>query len=114
LAEALNRAEISGARFVPVSFTPKSSKFSGESCGGVNVVVTDRGSIHPVALGIAVAYELNRVYAGKWQADQYLRLLANRAVLDSLKQGKSPAEIAAVWQPGLAAFAQIRRKYLLY
>jgi uncharacterized protein YbbC (DUF1343 family) len=114
LAEALNRAEIPGARFVPVGFTPKSSKFSGESCGGVNVVVTDRGSIHPVALGIAIAYELNRLYAGKWQADQYLRLLANQAVLDSLKQGKTPAEIAAVWQPGLAAFAQIRRKYLLY
>jgi uncharacterized protein YbbC (DUF1343 family) len=114
LAEALNRAEIPGARFVPVSFTPKSSKFSGESCGGVNVVVTDRGSIHPVALGIAIAYELNKLYAGKWQADQYLRLLANQAVLDSLKQGKTPAEIAAVWQPSLAAFAQIRRKYLLY
>jgi uncharacterized protein YbbC (DUF1343 family)/CubicO group peptidase (beta-lactamase class C family) len=114
LAEALNRAEIPGARFVPVSFTPKSSKFSGETCGGVNVVVTDRSSVHPVALGIAIAYELNRLYAGKWQADQYLRLLANQAVLDSLKQGKSPAEIAGVWQPGLAAFAQIRRKYMLY
>jgi uncharacterized protein YbbC (DUF1343 family)/CubicO group peptidase (beta-lactamase class C family) len=114
LAEALNRDEIPGARFVPVSFTPKSSKFSGESCGGVNVIVTDRGSIHPVALGIAIAYELNRLYTGKWQADQYLRLLANQAVFDSLKQGKSPAEIFAIWQPGLAAFAQIRRKYLLY
>jgi hypothetical protein len=41
-------------------------------------------------------------------------LLANRAALAALKEGKTPSEIAAVWQPGLAEFARIRKKYLLY
>src|SRR5262245_15260319 len=40
LAEELNRAGLGGCRFVPVRFTPKSSKFSGQECGGVNIVIT--------------------------------------------------------------------------
>src|SRR5262245_35759074 len=40
LSEALNRAGLAGVRFVPVVFTPTSSKFAGEECGGVNIVVT--------------------------------------------------------------------------
>jgi uncharacterized protein YbbC (DUF1343 family) len=34
LAEALNRAGLAGVRFVPVRFTPKSSKFANEEAGG--------------------------------------------------------------------------------
>ncbi|HJZ66515.1 MAG TPA: exo-beta-N-acetylmuramidase NamZ domain-containing protein [Blastocatellia bacterium] len=114
LAEALNRAGHAGVRFVPVRFTPKSSKFANEECGGVNIVVTDRGSFHPVATGIEIAYQLNRLHPGVWKLDDYLRLLVNRAALAALKQGKTPSEIATTWQTGLAEFASIRKKYLIY
>lgn len=114
LAEALNRAGLAGVRFVPVRFTPKSSKFAGEQCGGVNIIVTDRSSFRPVAAGIEIAYHLNRLHPGTWKIDDYIRLLANRRALAALKEGKPPAEIAAVWQDQLAEFADIRRKYLLY
>ncbi|HKP11814.1 MAG TPA: exo-beta-N-acetylmuramidase NamZ domain-containing protein, partial [Blastocatellia bacterium] len=59
LSDALNRAGLAGVRFVPVRFTPKSSKFAGESCGGVNIVLTDRGSFRPVTVGLEIAYQLN-------------------------------------------------------
>jgi uncharacterized protein YbbC (DUF1343 family) len=114
LAEALNRAGLAGVRFVPVRFTPKSSKFANEECGGVNIVVTDRGSFHPVATGIEIAYHLNRLHPGVWKVDDYLRLLVNRTALAALKAGKTPSEISATWQPGLAEFASIRKKYLIY
>lgn len=114
LAEALNRAELAGARFVPVRFTPKSSKFANEECSGVNVIVTDRASFRPVATGVEIAYQLNREYPGIWNVDDYLRLLVNRAALAALKEGKAPSQIAATWQAGLAEFARIRQKYLLY
>jgi uncharacterized protein YbbC (DUF1343 family) len=114
LAEALNRAAIAGARFVPVRFTPKASKFANEECGGVNIIITDRGSFRPVAAGLEIAYQLNRLHAGAWKADDYLRLFANRAALAALKAGRTPSEIAATWQSGLAEFARTRRKYLLY
>ncbi|MFL6212798.1 MAG: exo-beta-N-acetylmuramidase NamZ domain-containing protein [Blastocatellia bacterium] len=114
LSDALNRAGLAGVRFVPVRFTPKSSKFAGESCGGVNLVITDRASLRAVAVGFEIAYQLNRLYSGTWKIDDYLRLLANRATLAALKEGKTPADFFRVYQSGLAEFARIRQKYLLY
>lgn len=114
LAEALNRAGLPGVRFVPIRFTPRSSKFAGEECGGINIIITDRSAFRPVATGIEIAYWLQKLYPGTWQVDDYLRLLANRAALSALKEGKAPSEITAVWGEGLANFAKIRRKYLIY
>ena len=114
LAEALNRAALPGARFVPVRFTPRASKFSGEECGGVNILIVDRGSFRPVATGIEIAYQLNRLHPDAWKVDDFIRLLANRPALAALKEGKSASEIAQTWQAALAAFSEVRRKYLFY
>jgi len=114
LAEALNRAGLAGVRFVPVKFTPRSSRFTGEECGGVNIVITDRGSFRSVITGIEIAYQLNMNYSSAWKVDDYIRLLANRAALAAVKEGKTPSEIAATWQGGLAEFARTRQKHLLY
>ena len=80
----------------------------------MNIIVTDRGSFRPVSSGVEIAYQLNLLHSGTWEVDDYLRLLVNRAVLAALKEGKTPSEIAAAWQDGLAQFARIRQKYLLY
>ena len=114
LAEALNRAGLAGVRFVPLRFTPKSSKFANEACGGVNIVVTDRAAFRPVATGVEIAYQLNQLFSGMWKIDDYIRLLANRSALAALKEGKTASQITATWQEGLAQFARIRQKYLLY
>ncbi len=114
LAEALNRAGLAGVRFIPVRFTPKASKFANEECGGVNIVITNRDVFKPVATGIEIAYQLNKLFPGAWKVDDYIRLLANRAALAALKEGKTPSEIAATWQAGLAEFARVRKQYLLY
>ena len=114
LSEALNRAGLGGVRFVPVRFTPKSSKFANEEVGGVNIVITDRGAFRPVATGVEIAFQLNRHYLGTWKVDDYLRLLVSRAALAALKEGKTPLEIMATWQEGLAEFAAVRKRFLLY
>ena len=49
LAEAMNARQIPGVRFYPVRFTPVSSKFADEECGGVFMVMTDRASLRPCA-----------------------------------------------------------------
>jgi uncharacterized protein YbbC (DUF1343 family)/CubicO group peptidase (beta-lactamase class C family) len=114
LAEALNRAGLAGVRFVPVRFTPQASRFTNEECGGVNIVITDRGAFKPVATGVEIAYQLNRLYSTTWKVDDALRLIVNKAALTALKEGKTPSAIAATWQEGLAQFARIRQRYLLY
>ncbi|HEU4389762.1 MAG TPA: exo-beta-N-acetylmuramidase NamZ domain-containing protein [Blastocatellia bacterium] len=114
LAEAMNRAGLAGVRFIPIRFTPRASKFAGEECGGINIVVTDRSGFRPVATGVEIAYQLNRMYPGQWKVDDFNRLMVNRPALTALKDGKTPREIAASWQAGLAEFAAVRKKYLLY
>ncbi len=113
-AESLNRAGLPGVRFVPVRFSPRASKYSGQQCGGVNILITDRGSFRPVAAGVEIAYQLHKSYFSEWKIEDYIRLLANRAALNALKDGESSPKIAAAWQAGLAKFASIRKKYLLY
>jgi uncharacterized protein YbbC (DUF1343 family)/CubicO group peptidase (beta-lactamase class C family) len=114
LAEALNRAGLAGVRFIPIRFTPASSKFANEECSGVNIAITDRGAFHPVAAGVEIAHQLRMLYSDVWKVDDYIRLLASRAALAALKEGRSSSDITATWQAGLAEFAKTRQKYLLY
>jgi uncharacterized protein YbbC (DUF1343 family) len=51
----------------------------------------------------------------KLATDYFFNKLAGNAVLmEQLKSGQSAATIRASWQPGLAAFKLMRKKYLLY
>jgi uncharacterized protein YbbC (DUF1343 family)/CubicO group peptidase (beta-lactamase class C family) len=114
LAEQLNQAGLAGVRFVPVRFTPKASKFAGEECGGVNLMVTDRASFRPVTTGLEIAYLLYRLYPTTWKVDDYLRLLVHRKTLAAIKDGKLPHEIMPLWRDDLNEFKIVRQKYLLY
>ncbi len=114
LAEQLNQAGLAGTRFVPVRFTPKSSKYANEECGGVNIIITDRAAFRPLATGIEIAYLLYRLYPTLWKVDDYLRLLVHRQTLAALKDGKLPHEIMPLWRDDLNEFKAIRQKYLLY
>lgn len=42
------------------------------------------------------------------------KLAGSKELMQQIKAGQSPDEIRRTWEPGLAAFQQIRRKYLLY
>ncbi len=114
LATALNRAAPAGLRFVPVRFIPSSSVFSGEKCGGVRIIVTDRGKVRSSELGLLLAHTLGRLHPGKLNPDACLKLLGDRPTLDALKQGGAPAAIPASWNAKLADFEQRRRPHLLY
>jgi uncharacterized protein YbbC (DUF1343 family) len=114
LAGELNRSGLAGVRFEPVAFTPTSSVFQGQRCGGVKMVLTDREAIEPVRMGIAIAYHLRRLYPAAFEARKVDVLLGNKAALDALLAGKGVAEIEATWQAGLADFQKRRAKYLLY
>jgi uncharacterized protein YbbC (DUF1343 family)/CubicO group peptidase (beta-lactamase class C family) len=114
LAAALNARQLPGARFVPIEFTPASSKFAGERCGGVNIVITDRNRFEPLATGFEIASQLHRLYPSDWQTKGYDRLLGNRATLEALLAGKSGEEIEEIARQGVNDFLRRRQKYLLY
>jgi uncharacterized protein YbbC (DUF1343 family) len=114
LAAALNNRQLAGVRFVPLRFTPGSSVFKGEDCGGVNIIVTNRAVFRPVSTGLEIAVLLRKLYPEQWQVDKYLRLLANADALERLKRGEAAEEIMRSWEVRLAEFRKPRARALLY
>ena len=114
LAAYLNERRITGVRFVPVRFTPKTSVFQGQECSGINIIITDRAQFRPVLTGLEVAAALRLLHPADWKIDDYARLLANSDTLERLKRGQAPEEIARSWEPALVEFRRIRARALLY
>ncbi len=114
LSSHLNTQRIAGVRFVPLRFTPLSSVFKGEECGGVNIIVTDRGKFRAVQTGLEIAVALRKLYPTQWKTDAIMRLLVNTDTLERLKRGESASEIARSWSEGLEEFRKARARVLIY
>lgn len=112
-ADVLNDAALPGVRFVPVRFTPTSSKHAGKLCQGVNLVVTDRDQLEPVTMGFAIAAVLRQLYGDDWDTEN-LRLIGNERAVEAIRAGQSASAIVQEFQPGLSQFQKRRERYLLY
>ena len=114
LAAALSARDLAGVRFYPVSFTPQSSKFAGEKCQGVFILVTDRQALRPVRLGLEIAATLYRLYPHKYRLEEEENLLGSETALTQIIAGEKPADIVKTWQADEKHWRQLRRRYLLY
>ena len=114
LASYLNARQIAGVRFVPVRFTPSAAVYKDQECGGVNIVVTDRTRLQPVALGIELATALRELYPSDWKVDGFVKLLANSDAFQRLKRGDSADSIIRSWSNSLEQFRSARASVLLY
>lgn len=114
LASVLNAKTLPGVRFIPTRFTPNTSKFVGEVCGGVQIIITDRNKFIPVKTGLEIALTLRTLYLEQWEASRYLTLLANRSAMDGLMAGEEYPTLAKRWASDLKAFNQLRSAFLLY
>jgi len=114
LAQYLNAREISGVRFVPVSFTPDTSNYSGQKCHGVNIIVIERNGFDAPELGIELASALHKLYPEQYHMERMIELLVNQSVFDAIAKGEDPRRIAEDWREPLEKFQQLRQKYLIY
>jgi uncharacterized protein YbbC (DUF1343 family) len=114
LARYLNAREIGGVRFVPVRFTPVSSEYAGQACGGVNIVVTDRNALDAPELGVEMASALLKLYPQQYKLDGLDALMVNKGSVDALARGEDPRRIAEDWRAAVEKFEAMRAQYLLY
>jgi uncharacterized protein YbbC (DUF1343 family)/CubicO group peptidase (beta-lactamase class C family) len=114
LASYLNARRIPGVRFIPVRFTPRSSVFKNEECGGINLIITDRSQLQSVSAGFEIAVALHRLFPSDWKIDAYSRLLVNADTLERLRRGDSAEDIMRSWDSSLENFRRIRSRALLY
>ena len=116
LARTLNGLGLPGVRFREAWFTPSFSKFQGQLCGGCQVHVTDRSAFRPFSTALHIIKTIRDIYPGKFEfhADYFDQVMGTASVRKALEAGTAVATIMANIEPGLAAFAELRKPYLLY
>ncbi len=125
LVRRLEREELAGVRFRPAWFRPTFQKFAGQTCGGVQLHVSDRHSFRPVRTGLAVLAAL-RELSGKhfaWRTEPY-EFVADRPAIDllfggdrerrGLEAGVPVRELARAWEPEEEAFRRRRAAFRSY
>ena len=113
-ASALNAEGLPGVRFVPCRFTPNASVFSGEACGGVQIIVTDRDRLNAVQVGLTMAVILRRLYPESWQPEKLQTLLVNAQTQEALLAGATYADMSDGWAGVLQEFSERARAIWLY
>jgi uncharacterized protein YbbC (DUF1343 family) len=114
LAEALNARSLPGVRFYPIRFTPTASRFAGEDCQGVFIVITDRDALRPVRLGVEIASVLQRLFPDDFQIDSAARLFGSTADLARIRAGDDPARIAEDWAAAEQRWRELTTPHRLY
>lgn len=113
LAARLNAAAIPGLSAYPVNFMPRASKFSGERCSGVALVVTDRNALRPVRLGLELAAALFELHGASFNIDATSGLFG-REVITRIRRGDPLRDIENSWTVDEARWRNLRTRYLLY
>jgi uncharacterized protein YbbC (DUF1343 family) len=125
LATRLEAEQLPGVRFRPAWFQPTFHKFAGQTCGGVQVHVTDRRSYQPVRTSLALLAAMRELSGSRfaWRTEPY-EFVADRPAIDllfgsdrerlGLEAGVAPSQLAQAWEAEEEAFRQRRREFLLY
>ena len=114
LSAALNARRLPGIRFYPITFTPKSSKYTNEECQGVFMVITNRAALQPVRVGLEIAAAIATMFGDKYDFANTWRLVGSADPLERVKRGEDPAAVSAQWTADEARWRRLRAKYLLY
>lgn len=120
-AAEMGRRAIPGALFRPTWFAPTFSKHQGVTCGGIQIHVTDRGRVHPVALGVQLLdvvrnlgpeeFAWRQGENGRYFADLLFGSDRPRQIMDA---GGRPDDVMNGWEQQQREFEERRAPYLLY
>jgi uncharacterized protein YbbC (DUF1343 family) len=126
LADRLTEDHLPGVVFRPQFFRPTFHKWAHQTCGGVQIHVTDRTRFKATLTGIAVVRAIAGMCPGQfqWRTKPY-EFVSDRPAIDllygnaDLRQHHIPqhrplAEIEASWQADLEEFSRLRKQYLMY
>lgn len=115
LASAMRNEDLPGLSVLPTRFTPESSKYGGEDCGGVRFLVTDRTRLRPLAIGIALARHLHAEHGGTFDLEEKGDvLLRHQPTLQGILSGEEAGNIVESWRDDIESFLQRRERFLLY
>jgi uncharacterized protein YbbC (DUF1343 family) len=124
-AAELRKFDLPGVAFREAYFRPTFCEFAGETCGGIQLHITDRETFTPVITGIAMvktAYDLYRenfqwrqnAYEYVFDKNPFDVVTGTDKIRKAIEFGVGVREIEAAWSEGTDRFRKDREKYLLY
>ena len=125
LLARLAKEDLPGVTFRAVGFTPTFDKYTGESCNGAFIHVTDREAFLPLRTGIAIFQALHDLGPGKfdWRADAYEfvedvpafdLLCGTDQVRRGIEEGWPLDRLMEGFSAQTESFAKQRAPYLMY
>ena len=114
LAHELNKLGLPGVQFMPVRFTPTTSVFKNEACGGVRITISDRTALQPVQTGVAIVCALQRLYTKSFALEKVNTLLNRSASIKTTRAGASWKKVIDEWSAETAGFTERRKAFLRY
>jgi uncharacterized protein YbbC (DUF1343 family) len=123
LTSDFNKMQIPGVFFEPVTFKPFYGAFKDQLINGSQIYYTDRDKVNLCNLAVQILYmmyhspgtKMFRTSAdGDSGPDAFDHIAGTDAFRLALQAGQTPEQIITSWQPGLTAFREARRPYLLY
>jgi uncharacterized protein YbbC (DUF1343 family)/CubicO group peptidase (beta-lactamase class C family) len=114
LAQELNREQLPGVVFIPIEFTPQSSKHANVACQGIELIITDRERFESVATGLAIARALRKLYPQAWETKNLNTLLRSQTIRDAILDGSIEPRFDERLHEGIFEFQQRRQKHLIY
>ncbi|MBK9163761.1 MAG: DUF1343 domain-containing protein [Acidobacteria bacterium] len=124
-AAELRKFDLPGVAFREAYFQPTFCEFAGQTCGGVQIHITDRSAIKPVITGIAMVKTAYEMYPGhfEWRQNAYEYefdknpfdvVSGTDKIRKAIESGASLKDIEASWAADLKAFDEARKPFLLY
>ncbi|SFQ73785.1 Uncharacterized conserved protein YbbC, DUF1343 family [Amycolatopsis arida] len=115
--EELLAQRLPGVAFRENYYVPTFGKFTGQTCGGVQLTVTDPRSFDAIRTAVAMIVTARRLHPDlfAWRPDNFIDKLAGSARLRTMVDaGAGVDEIVGSWRAELDAFVARRRPYLIY
>jgi uncharacterized protein YbbC (DUF1343 family) len=116
-AEAVNEAGLPGVRLREQYFVPTFHKWVGQTCGGVQVHITDPYRFQAIRTAITMLVAAKRTHPDvfAWRPDNFIDKLSGsdrlRRMIDA---GAGVDEVIGAWRSELAAYNARRQRYLIY
>ena len=124
-AAALRDYDFPGVAFRECHFQPTFQKWARQTCGGVQLHVTDRNAFTPVVVGVAMVKTAYDLYPDQfeWKRDAYEYefdknpfdvVSGTDTIRKGIESGASLRQITDSWSERSSAFAEVRKEFLLY
>jgi uncharacterized protein YbbC (DUF1343 family) len=121
----MRKFDFPGVAFREAYFQPTFCEFAGQTCGGVQLHVTDREAFTPVIVGIAMVKTAYDMYPDnfQWRQNAYEYVFDKNPfdvvcgtdkIRKAIEKGASLKEIEGSWVGDLSEFNRLRSGLLLY